>query len=394
MIKKVFYKIKKISAWAFRVKIKFNLLENADIVIFEDTNTDYLLPLCDNYSYEVIDIELNYLYLNFPIVLNTLLNILSFNPFKPSYCAALIKQIKPKVLITFIDNSILFYSVSKILHKEIFILAIQNASRYDTLELPDSKSKKIFIPNFACFGQNEVDIYTKKNTNVGNFFPLGSLRDSYYRDYKSHNKSTYSKDYDICIVAEASPRWDDKYPGYEDAVGKIAQYALRYSEEKKLSIVIAGKRDIGNELELFQTTDTETSWYKKYIGDSLKITPRIRNKFTTYDLIDRSRISLAFVSTALSEGVSRGNRVLFCNFSKHSVFNFPVNGLMSLTTDNYEEFSSRVTKILGYTDFEYNDKVSSASKYIMNTNDLISTSNALKEIISQAIQNKKVSNVK
>ena len=99
MVKKAFYKLKKIYVWVFRVKIKFNLLDSSDIVIFEDTNTDYLLPLCGNYSNTLFDTELNYIHLNFQIVFNTLLYFLSLNSIKPSYCAALIKQIKPKALI-------------------------------------------------------------------------------------------------------------------------------------------------------------------------------------------------------------------------------------------------------------------------------------------------------
>jgi surface carbohydrate biosynthesis protein len=388
--------IKKIS-WLINVRFRFETITKSDIVIFEKVNEDYLIPLCENFSYRLLDINLNNPQINFKISLNTLKYILFFNSIKSSYLAALIEQINPKTVITFIDNSDLFYSVSRILHKHIFFLAIQNASRYDILELPNSKSKKIHIPNFACFGKNEVDIYTKKNAIVENFIPLGSLRDSYYRNYISKKKNRSSSQYDICIVAEASPGWDTKYPGYEDATGKIAQYAVKYCKERDLKIVIAGKRDLDfarTGRAWFQTAEAEAEWYERYIGDSVKITPRVGAEYTTYDLVDRSRLSLAMVSTSLSEGASRGNRVLFCNFSKHSVFDFPVKGFMSLTDDSYELFSDKVSEILSYSDEEYNDKVSSTANYIMNSNNANSTYDALKKIISNSVNNKRQKNVK
>ena len=148
-------------------------------------------------------------------------------------------------------------------------------------------------------------------------------------------------------------------------------------------------RDIDNGRAEHQTPDTEAAWYERYIGDSVKITPRVRDEYTTYDLVDQSRISLAMVSTSLSEGASRGNRVLFCNFSKHSVFDFPVKGSMSLTDDNYELFSDKVSEILSYSDEEYNNKTRSTVDYIIHNNDANPTYNTLKKIISNAVNNKR-----
>ena len=95
------------------------------------------------------------------------------------------------------------------------------------------------------------------------------------------------------------------------------------------------------------------------------------------------------ISTSLSEGAGRGNRVLFCSFSKYSVFDFPVKGLLSLTSDDYELFSNKVSEILGYSDLEYNNKIRSTANYIMNDNDSSSTYNVLKKIISKAVNNKR-----
>ncbi len=373
------------------MKFKFSVPKEADILIFEDTNTDYLLPLCGNFSYKILDTDLT----NPSICLTTIINTLKFllfgNSIKTSYCSAIIKQTNPKIVITFIDNSDLFYSVARVLHNEIYFLAIQNASRYDTLELSDYKSKKIFIPNFACFGEYEKDMYTSRGANVGTFYPVGSLRESYFRKYLEMQKNISSRryDYDICIVSEASPGYDKKYPGLEDAIGRIAQYAIQYCKENNLKLVIAGKRDFGDTRGGGQQThDSESAWYEKYTDNSVKITPRVRDEFTTYNLVNRSRISLSIMSTSLREGAGRGNRVLFCNFSNHPVFNFPVDGIMSLKEGDYNSFSDRVTDILNYSNDEYNSKTNNTNKYVMNNSDKIPTYVALENMISNFVNNK------
>lgn len=386
---RLYAKAIKYISWLLNVRFKLENIKESDIVIFEKTNEDYLIPLCENYSYRLLDINFDTLQINLKVSFNTLSYIFLGYSIKSSYLAALINQIKPKTVITFIDNSDLFYLVSRILHKDIFFLAIQNAARYDVFELPELKSKKIHIPNFACFGEYEKDMYTKKKAIVENFIPVGSLRDSYYRDYLVKKKNRSTKQFDICVVAEASPGWDAIYPGFEDAVGKIAQYAVRYCDEKKLSLVIAGKRDLNNGRADFQTFDNESNWYRNYIGTNVEITPRVRDEFTTYQLVDQSRISLAMISTCLYEGAGRGNRVLFSNFSNFSQFDFPVKGLLSINTDCYELFSERITEILSYTDSEYHDKTKSIVDYVIHNNDEKQASSVLKKIISESISIKR-----
>jgi len=276
-----------------------------------------------------------------------------------------------------------------LLHTKIRFLAIQNAARYDVLELSNDEAKRIFIPEFACFGEYEKDMYLDKEAKVEHFYPIGSLRESYFREYwaKSNNyDSSRRYDYDLCVVAEASPGWDKIYPGFEDAIGRIAQFAVRLSREKGFKLVIAGKRDVVPDMARAQihSRNSEVDWYETYIGDEVPIAPRIRNQYTTYGLIKRSRLSLAMVSTALREGASRGDRVLFCNYSGDSLWDFAVDGLMSIKEDSYEAFSKRVMTILNLNDDEYAAQTSETVKYVIDNNS-IPTSTALEEMISSAV---------
>lgn len=391
LLGKISGKIKRSVAWFKNVKIVWGKCPKADVVIFESTNIDYLLPLCNKHNVEIVDVPVSKLYLDLNLSIKIIVLLLKGNSLQVSYYVSLIKTIKPAIVITFIDNSDLFYKVARLGHYFTRFLAIQNAARCDIKELSSEKGKQIYLPEFACFGKYEIDLYTSKGAYVEKFYPIGSLRESYYRQFRTkQNKINRTKTYDLCIVAEASPDWDKLYPGFEDAVGMIAQFAVRLCREKKLKMVIAGKRDIdqNSTRAAIHTLDAESTWYKNYIGDEISITPRIRDQFTTYELISSSRLSLAMVSTTLYEGASRGERVLFCNYSGNDLWDPPVDGIMSHKEASYESFAEKVMSILEMDENDYRENTKDNVNYVIRNNNEIPTDTFLEEHISKAIQDK------
>jgi len=352
-----------------KVSITFEKPQEADIVIFERTNEDYIIPLCKDKKYFIADVPPRSINLKLPMLFGLLYSLIKKESLLASYYKYLFSVIKPKIVITFIDNSNRFYDIARLDHENRRYLAIQNGSRYDVLELNQEDSSRIFLPEFACLGNYEVDMYKEKKADVFKFYPLGSLREAYYRRYRTNkNDETIIFEFDLCVVAEASPDWDKLYPGVEDAIGKIAQYASRLASEDGLKMVIAGKRDVSNTntRAYIHTIDSETNWYQKYLGVDCIIQPRVRNEFTTYETISKSRLSLALVSTALREGMSRGSRVLYCNFSDNSLWNFHSEGLISLNIDDYKLFKERVLNILSLSDTEYLNQTKEISSYSIN----------------------------
>jgi hypothetical protein len=188
-------------------------------------------------------------------------------------------------------------------------------------------------------------------------------------------------------VAEASPGWNKLYPGSEDAIGRVASYAVRYAKEHGLRIMIAGKRDVSPDQvrASIHQRDVELAWYEKYIGTDVPITPRVRDQFTTYGLISKSRLSLALMSTALREAANRGCKVLFCNFSQDPRWDFCVDGVWSLTKDSYEVFAERVSHLLAMSEQDYLAQSAKMSSYVMNNNDAEPTYAQLEKIIADAV---------
>ena len=93
---------------------------------------------------------------------------------RANYLIFLILQINPKVVITMIDNSQDFYIISKLLDKKIKFIAIQQASR-EVQWLPLKWTKKIYLPEYYCYGDFDKKIYLKK-TKVTNIESKGSFK--------------------------------------------------------------------------------------------------------------------------------------------------------------------------------------------------------------------------
>ena len=96
-----------------------------------------------------------------------------------AYLVSLLEIIRPKVVLTYIDNSLKFFDLAKILDKKINFVAIQNASRFDLIEykylykkniIKSDLTKNFYIPNYLCFGQLEIDHFKHHGIKVKNFF--------------------------------------------------------------------------------------------------------------------------------------------------------------------------------------------------------------------------------
>ena len=148
----------------------------------------------NEYSYSVLPVRkdnIKEINLSFPLLKLMILKFFRMK-LKNNYLTSIIQIINPKLVITYIDNSIEYYDAAKFFNKKIKFLAIQNASRVNTLADNHQKvemRKVIFHQEYAHFGEYEKKIY-KKN-KILRFFKVGSLKLSHALNYfkKKKNKN-------------------------------------------------------------------------------------------------------------------------------------------------------------------------------------------------------------
>jgi surface carbohydrate biosynthesis protein len=368
-------------------RIKFSISKK-QIVIFDGVSFKDLKYIIEVYDYFILEDRLdriNTIYVTPSIIFyffKYLFLVFRKYSIKVIYTIAIIKSLKSKVVITSIDNSINFFLCAKVLSKEIFFVAIQNGTRYEfedlkyyieaqALPIPQNYRKLFYIPNYICFGQNEIDGVTKQNLKIEKFYKFGSIRMSNFFHYmKKKNIKLNKKLFDICFISEpsinANKRFKNKF--VEEAAIEILKFTIKFAMENNSKFVFAPKR-LGNK----ETLLSELDFYKPYLNkkEGEFLTSNIiqkENIYSSYLLMFQSSVVIGWQSTLLRDKFGLGEKILSCNFSKLEIKNFPVNGICSLNNHNYENFSARVKLILNLENKDYFKQIEQNPEYVMAFN--------------------------
>ena len=94
-----------------------------------------------------------------------------------------------------------------------------------------------------------------------------------------------------------------------------------------------------------------------------------------------SELTIGMMSTMLRENLGRQKKILSCNFTNNSIWDFPISGLCFLKDCKFEDFERRVLEILGASSVEYFSKLNKKPDYIMHYSSTFSA----KKIISNRI---------
>ena len=149
-------------------------------------------------------------YFSLPIVIRFIRNLIRFKLRDKSfgsitgniyrlYLLSCIEHIKPKVVITWVDDSKSFHYVSRN-YKHAEFYAVSNGFRYEYPVVIPENGYKMSMPNFICYGKFEVDLYKKYGHNIDHYHPVGPVIGSYFMTEKIN--VPISIKYDICLVSQ------------------------------------------------------------------------------------------------------------------------------------------------------------------------------------------------
>lgn len=385
-----FQKLKKIIKILLSSKIIFKKPKKTDLVVLDEQGADRLKLLTKNYNHYVLPIryqsvnELNFSF----VVINFLLKNLKKTRLSTAYFCSMIEALRPKLIITSIDNSLQVSNIAKILDKKFNFLAIQNAARYEFDEYGKNHASKFYIPELACFGNFEKYLYRKHNIKVKKFFVTGSINLSNYVNFIRANKkkNLIKKKYDICLISEPSTGWDKQFPGFEKSVAKIAEYTIKIAKKHNLKLAFVGKRPkyiIEKSIKKKnQAYVNEIDFYKKYLKGNYKIMKKNNKTFSSYQAMHNSKLTIGMMSTLLRENLALRGKVLSCNFTKNKIWNFPINGICSFNEISFDQFEQRVLKLLSISYRNYLSKLKKSPKYLIYFNKKKSTTDLLKKKIN------------
>jgi surface carbohydrate biosynthesis protein len=279
------------------------------------------------------------------------------------YWIACVDQTGAKVVLCFADNYFIFQRIS-ILDKSRSYYAIQNGMRTlycvrDRVPFPGV----ISMTNFFCFGEREIDMFSKQKHLIENYIPIGSLIGGYYKTQISNYR--IKKRYDICFISQMSPdeyseenKTDEFYIIYLESLHILHEYINKYLKGKKRNMVIG----------LRTKDEREVNIYKKVFENNCEFEFMDRENFSTYKGVDKSELTISLNSTVLADVFSWGSKVLYANLLNSEWFEIPEAGISYYCENDYEGFKNKIDELLNMDIDEYRNMTQKNAKYICNYN--------------------------
>jgi surface carbohydrate biosynthesis protein len=395
-------------------KVFFKVQNKKNLVIFDDTSLETLKRyLLKDYDYFVIQnrVEsINEFYLSPKILFIALKNyILYFSKkiqIQDIYFLSFIEVLNPKVVFTFIDNSIQFSTIAKYTkNKNIKFIALQNGHRQDRDEILFLFNKKLikknlnldfFIPHYLCLGEFEKDNCIKHSINVGKFTFAGYIRLANFLNDLKLDKIKISKNkYDICLLSDYGACYNNYYGVNMNKINqadsglvKLTKYTIEFCIKKKLKLILLFKRNIRLAAADYKG---EQRWYKEKFSEReydyiLKNSQQNDGLFSGYKSSFESKVVVANMSTLLRENLVCGNKILSCNLTKSDLYDFPLKGICSINNCDYEQFENRLLTILEISKSDYFSKIEKNKNYLIHTDNPETCFRIIRNSINEHLQ--------
>ena len=350
-------------------RMAWGLPENVDIVILDETNIFRLTPMLDSNNRYVVIKNQSHLYFKYLFKAISIDSLLRPRKIILNYHIKMIRQINPKIVITNVDNSPLYWEIDREISNSINFLTIQNGKHLLGISetLPDIF--KVFflesVPyysNFACFSQFDYDYYCKFGATIENHYVIGDIA---LTDYISEYTQK-SKVFDICIIANS---WNDQLSDK-----RMWDYILRFTKLSNYRVCVALK------------TSYDSPSFHKHIQDLNEYTKDTniilvnRSKFSSHFLSDLSKVTIGSHTTFLRQTFARGNRIYPINFVDESM-SPPYDLLNHSLSPSYEEFKLHLQNLIDVDSKTYQNKNLDNMRYFDSFDVNITPADKFKRII-------------
>ena len=353
----------------FNREICFCDLPQSDIVVFDESHLSLIANhILKGYSFFVYNMRPEKIYISASIICQFFksLRFLSWSEIKTqkrkprALCAELIRHyrmgcfmvMKPKVVITVVDNFNIFHWLSRN-YKEAIFFAIQNGHRTNK-QLTKELSNQ-YISNFFCFGGYDKDRYSRFGHVVDKCYPIGSLKLGIYGEYFKKNSKI---EYDVSIISQFRENWLQNANNYPEVKSQILmhEFLLRCIKESKIKAALIMSRYADN---------SEIGFFKNIYNDNVDFIGNDRDNFTSYSVVDKSNVIVGFNSTLISEAFGMGKKVLRIDFTGSDDFN-DYDPIILLKSPSYSVLKSRLNELLSEPYEDYKKRTKEYAAYIMN----------------------------
>jgi len=271
-----------------------------------------------------------------------------------AYFTAYLRDCRPAVVLTFIDNSVLFHQLSQRFPKIRFI-TIQNGVRTERIAeglvrniQKDGRSKPE-IQEFFALGPQSIELYQRNGISIRKPVAAGSLKADVHR---SRTRVQTAPNFDLCLISHWKEQFyqesnDDDVMRYNqirsNAVDRLNDYLRRYMADREASLCIA----------LRNLNPSEISFYENVFQGQAVLLPQDNTAIASYRALEQGRLVIGMYSTLIYEALALGHRALAMNLLDDRQLDPPMAGVWSLEDSGYNVFRDRLDTLLGMADDDY-----------------------------------------
>lgn len=338
-----------------------------DIVIFDECNAHYVKRVLNaKYSVGIFKMRPYEILVAPSIIMNALQCIHHFSlkealeyprgilfgvlyQLRAIYFEGCLVSMKPKAVVTFIDNSSTFHWLSKYSRTFPYI-AIQNGSR---LRYAVSENKGFYLQHYFCWGTDESKLFNELGYKVENYYPVGSLLASLSFDHKSDKLIPIR--YDLLIVST----WRGNIGYSIDVLDTMRSMKImdellsEYIKSRSITAAIILRAERNSEHWIMQGIGTEFDYYRSVYGDSIEIIDANFAERTIYPAMQQSRLIVSCLSSALNEAYGIGKKIFFFNYTGKNKYHCDINPNCIVEDENYSSVWARIDDLLSQPESEY-----------------------------------------
>ncbi len=277
----------------------------SDLLIFDATGQEEMIEYLRQWTPEVLHVFGEKI--NLPVLLASL-----FKRGKriDAYVDCFIERVRPRLVITYIDNSPVFYSITS-RNPNVKSMFIQNGSRaaelFESLPQEGEIAKHRHVDYMMVFGDHIGAKYARFVN--GRALTIGSLRNNLFRRRATLKKGT------IAFVSQFRDMpgfiCGGRYCSREEFFGQVDQLVLPFllnyadSHDKRLVIIPNVELDGLNPVAI-----KEQDYYRRLLGQTFTFSER-RGPAGGYDSTDAAEVVVSIDSSLGYESAARGNKTAF-----------------------------------------------------------------------------------
>lgn len=323
---KYFYHAKKI----------FSKPKSSEIVLFDREGSEDFFEYLNNREYQILDVRGESI--NMLVLMKSVLKY-GMNINMKFYCLEYIKFVKPKLILTFIDNTVTFYQLKHYYKKGKFI-SVQNGYRDNEGFNEFKKFKNLSADYIFCFGSAVGERF--KECIDTQIISLGSLKNNKIKikekPINNPKKVLFISQYRKCLYMDLTER-KVPFDVFYSAEKIFLPFLLDYCLKNNLELNICGGPN----------PEGEKTFFENILGQSkMWFYSSRKNSLDSYQKIDKADFVVAIDSTLGLEALARGANLGYFTF-RGSIFprkdvnfgyhdNMPSNGPFWTSKNNEKEF--------------------------------------------------------